>query len=245
MNSKKALPLILIVLFVALPVLAQEKSYDFGLYLGGVNYYGEVGKKKAIAPNRAFFGLIGKMNFNEKLSARATLTYMTLYADDHNAGDEYRANGRGQSLFYSFENSHIELTAGIEYTPFSFFKNSRNPIDFYVFGGIGAAYGDELYYPVSAGFEDVAAEKYGTSTRLVVPFGAGLKTFVGSKFMLGLELAPRYTTSDNFDGSHPDEPRLEPNQLPNFANNDWYTYIGITLTYRIGKGSDAYCDCTL
>ena len=44
---------------------------------------------------------------------------------------------------------------------------------------------------------------------MVIPFGAGLKTFVGSNFMLGIELSPRYTMSDNLDGSHPDAEELE------------------------------------
>jgi len=245
MRLKSLLPLSIALCINSITTFAQDKSYDIGLYLGGVNYYGEIGKKNFVAPNRAFLGIIGKMNFNEKLSARASLTYMTLYDDDRDADDGYRGTGRNNSLYYSFDNSHLELTAALEYVPFSFFKSSYNPIDFYVYGGIGAIYGDELYYPLSAGFEDVQAVKYGTRTRMIIPFGAGFKTFIGSQFMLGIELAPRYNFSDNLDGSHPDEEQLEPNQLPNFINNDWYTYIGLTLTYRIGKGGRNACYCTL
>ncbi|MFD2828706.1 DUF6089 family protein [Leeuwenhoekiella polynyae] len=236
---------ILITIITVNTLKAQKKTYDLGLYLGGVNYYGELGEKKFVAPNRATLGLIGKMNFNEKLSLRGTVTFFTLYDNDRDAADGYRGNGRNNSLYYSFENTSIEASLGFEYVPFSFFKNAQNPIAVYIHAGLGAVYNDELYYPISAGFEDVLAEKYGTRTRMVVPFGLGFKTFVGSNFMLGLELSPRYTMTDNLDGSHPDHAQLAPNKLPDFSNNDWYTFVGITLTYRLGKGNDAYCDCTL
>ena len=225
--------------------LHAQTTYDLGLYLGGVNYYGEIGKKAFVAPNRAFFGVIGKMNFTEKLSARASITYLTLADNDRDANDGFRGNGRGRDLYYSFEHTNIEGVVALEFVPFSFFKNKPNPIDFYIYGGLGAIYGDEAYYPLSTGFEYVESVVYGTRTRLTVPMGAGFKTFVGRNFMLGIELAPRYSLSDNLDGSYPDDERVEPNRLVNFENNDWYTYLGLTLTYRFGKGSNAYCDCTL
>ncbi len=223
--------------------VSAQTTYDLGLYLGGVNYYGEIGKKSFVAPNRAFVGVIGKMNFTESLSARASVTYLTLADDDRDANDGYRGNGRNRSLYYSFEHSNIEAAVALEFVPFSFFKNSGNPIDFYVYGGLGAIYSDESYYPLTGSFEDVAAVQYGNRTHLTLPMGAGLKTFVGRNFILGVELAPRYSLTDNLDGSYPDDDRFEANRLPNFEDNDWYTYLGLTLTYRFGKGSDAYCDC--
>ncbi|MAW96601.1 MULTISPECIES: DUF6089 family protein [unclassified Leeuwenhoekiella] len=229
---------------LGLHTVSAQTSYDLGLYLGGVNYYGEIGKKAFIAPNRAFFGVIGKMNFTESLSARASVTYLTLADNDRDVNGGYRA-GRGQDLYYSFEHTNIEASVGLEFVPFSFLKNSYNPIDFYIYGGVGAIYGDEAYYPLSSGFEDVQSVVYGNRTRLTIPMGAGIKTFVARNFMLGIELAPRYSLSDNLDGSYPDDERVEANRLFNFENNDWYTFIGLTLTYRFGKGSDAYCDCTL
>lgn len=237
--------IILVAILSLTTVNGQKKTYDLGLYLGGVNYYGEIGKKKFISPNRATLGVIGKMNFNEKLSLRGSVTFFTLYDDDRDSDQPYRANGRNNSLYYSFDNTSIEASVGVEYVPFSFLKNTRNPIDFYIHGGLGAVYNEELYYPLSAGNEDVVAEKYGSRTRMVIPFGAGLKTFVGSNFMLGIELSPRYTMSDNLDGSHPDAEELEANQLPDFGSNDWYTFVGLTLTYRFGKGTNGYCDCGL
>ena len=230
---------------LGLHTVSAQTTYDLGLYLGGVNYYGEIGKKAFVAPNRAFFGVIGKMNFTESLSARASVTYLTLADNDRDANDGFRGNGRNQNLYYSFEHTNIEGVVALEFVPFSFFKNKPNPIDFYIYGGVGAIYGDEAYYPLSNGFEDVESVVYGTRTRLTLPMGAGLKTFVGRNFMLGIELAPRYSLSDNLDGSFPDDERVEANRLPNFENNDWYTFIGLTLTYRFDKGSDAYCDCTL
>ncbi len=235
--------LLLCFFIVSLSSLSAQTTYDLGLYLGGVNYYGEIGKKKFIAPNRLFIGAIGKMNFTESLSARASITYLTLADNDRDANDGFRGTGRGRDLYYFFEHHNIEANVALEVVPFSFFKGTRNPVNFYIYGGVGAIYGDEAYYPLSTGFEDVESIVYGTRTRLILPFGAGLKTFVGRNLMLGLELAPRYTLNDNLDGSHPDDDRADVNRLENFENNDWYTYLGLTLTYRFGKGSDKFCEC--
>ena len=230
---------------VSSSMLVAQKSYDLGVYLGGVNYYGEVGKKVFLAPNRPLIGVIGKMNLNEKFSVRGGISYFTLSDDDRDAGDTFRGTGRNKDLYYSFENKNLEVALGFEYVVFALFKETRNPMEIYGYGGLGAVYSDEMYYPISAGMEDVEAIKYGSRTRMVIPFGVGLKMPVGSNFTLGLELTPRYSFSDNFDGSHPDNESLEANRLPNHGDTDWYTSIGLTLTYRFGKGSNTYCDCGL
>ncbi|WP_313791490.1 DUF6089 family protein [Lacinutrix neustonica] len=47
---------------------------------------------------------------------------------------------------------------------------------------------------------------------------------------------PRYTFSDEIDGSVPDaKEAVALNSFGNLNNNDWYTFTGITLTYTFGR----------
>ena len=86
MRLKSLLPLSIALCITSITTFAQDKSYDIGLYLGGVNYYGEIGKKNFVAPNRAFLGIIGKMNFNEKLREEKFIkNYFNSYASISNS----------------------------------------------------------------------------------------------------------------------------------------------------------------
>ena len=242
MNLKVCI-LVLIVIFSY--TLNAQKTYDVGLYLGGTGYVGEIGNKSFFAPNRGFFGVLGKLNFNDKIAVRGSFVYMQLHGDDRDADDGYRGFGRGKSLFYSFENRNIEGTIALEYTPFQLFSNSSLPVSPYLQAGFSVLYGDELYYPLSAGNEDVVAIDYGNQTKTAIPLGVGLKAFVSPKIQVGIEYVVHLSSTDNLDGTEPEPDVLAPNRMSYFQKNDIYNYLGLTLTYRLGKGSNDYCDCGL
>ncbi|WP_028377649.1 DUF6089 family protein [Leeuwenhoekiella sp. MAR_2009_132] len=243
MNLRVITPII--ILFLSLFTANAQKTYDIGLYLGGTNYIGEIGNKSYLAPNRGFFGVVGKLNFNEKIALRGSFTYMNLHDNDRDAKDTFRGNGRGENLYYSFDNTNLEGTLALEYTPFQLFLDSTLPISPYVYTGFSILYGDELYYPLSAGNEDVVAIDYGNKTKTAIPVGLGLKAFVSPKIQVGIEFTMHLSSTDNLDGTEPEPQELEPNRMSYFQKNDIYNYLGLTLTYRLGKGGDDYCDCNL
>ena len=225
--------------------LSAQKTYDLGLYLGGTNYVGEIGDKSFITPNSGFFGAIGKLNFNDKIAIRGSLVYMQLQDDDRDAKDNFRGGGRAKSLYYSFENRNIEGTIALEYTPFELFNIAGAPVSPYVYAGVSVLYGDELYYPMSPGNEDVVAIDYGNRTRTAIPLGIGIKSLVTPRIQIGIEFSTHLSFTDNLDGTEPDLDQLEDFRFSYFQKNDIYNYLGLTLTYRFGKGAGGYCNCGL
>ena len=55
---------------------------EIGLFLGGSNFIGDVGKTNYIAPNEATFGLIYKWNKSPRHAYRFSLIQSTLSAND-------------------------------------------------------------------------------------------------------------------------------------------------------------------
>jgi hypothetical protein len=70
-----------------------------------------------------------------------------------------------------------------------------------------------------------------------IPMTLGAKVTVGRRFVFSAEFTPRYTFTDNIDGSAPSE--LENRgAFPEFGNpnsNDWYIFAGFSLTYTFGR----------
>lgn len=84
---------------------------EFGLYLGGANFIGDVGATDYIAPNQLAIGAIYKWNRSPRHSYRVSLTFADLEGIDTNSDDPSREI-RG----FEFNNQIIELTAGVEFT---------------------------------------------------------------------------------------------------------------------------------
>jgi hypothetical protein len=56
-----------------------------------------------------------------------------------------------------------------------------------------------------------------------------------------MEVAARYTFSDELDGSVPDTKELKKLRFGNINNTDWYVFSGITLTYTFGR-NPCFCN---
>ncbi|PKG50597.1 DUF6089 family protein [Olleya sp. 1-3] len=205
---------------------------EFGLYLGGANFIGDVGATDYIAPNQLAIGAIYKWNRSPRHSYRVSLTFADLEGIDTNSDDPSREI-RG----LEFNNQIIELTAGVEFTFFDFNLHQGGFIYTpYLFSGVSAIQHDNLYYD-SLG--DVQTED-SSSIAIGIPMVVGFKALVTPNIVLALEVGARYTFSDNLDGSAPDSKELADRSFGNLNNNDWYTFTGVTLTYTFGK-NPCYC----
>ena len=70
----------------------------------------------------------------------------------------------------------------------------------------------------------------------------GYKTSFRDNIVLGLEIGARYTFTDAIDGSNPvkDKKDFDSLKFGNINSNDWYMFMGITLTYTFGQ-KPCYC----
>src|SRR6186713_1250783 len=86
---------------------------ELGVFLGGSNFIGDVGKTNYISPNELAIGIIYKWNKSPRHSYRFSYMQSTISGNDLDSEVPGR-NLRG----YSFKNNIKELTAGMEFNFF-------------------------------------------------------------------------------------------------------------------------------
>jgi hypothetical protein len=211
-------------------IAAQAQIHEFGVFIGGSNFIGDVGPTTYVAPNKLALGLLYKWNKSPRHAYRASFTQSNITSNDSDSKEAGR-NQRG----YRFENTVKELSLGLEFNFFDFnLHDMRNKITPYLYSGITYFRHDKLY--IFSG----ETREYGRSGTFAIPFNVGVKSNITPNFIIAAELGTRYTLSDNLDGSNPKDKELKPLQFGNINNNDWYVFSGITLTYTFGN-KPCYC----
>ncbi len=207
--------IVFIILFFSFSGSVFSQINEAGIFLGGSNYIGDIGRTNFIYPNSFAIGGIYKWNLHPHYSLRATYIYSKISGKDSQSNNSFR---KYRDL--SFSNDIHELAVGIEY---HFFK--------YSLGKTGYTHTPYL-------FVEGGAVNYGTlddqrSFNFSMPFGAGYKTILAPNIGIAIETGFRYTFKDDIDGYpfNPDDPNIQIN--PN--NNDWYVFTGITLVFAFGR----------
>ena len=203
---------------------------EFGVFLGGSNYIGDVGSTTYIAPNEPALGILYKWNKSPRHAYRFSYTQSKISANDLDSKEAGRYL-RG----YQFENNIKELAAGLEFNFFEFnLHESKNKTTPYVFSGLSYVHYDSLYIENGVTKSD---SNHGT---VAIPMIVGIKSNITPNFIIGLEVGARYTFADDIDGSNPTNDNLENLRFGNLNNNDWYVFSGLTLTYTFGN-TPCYC----
>jgi len=218
---------------LACSFLGNSQTYEIGGFLGGSNYIGDVGKMSYVAPNSVAFGGIFKWNRSERHSFRGSIIVSDISADDADS-PEARRNERG----YNFNNTILEFSAGLEFTFWEFNLHSGYPQTTpYLYTGLTYFRFDALYN------DGNVIKKYDSAGSLAIPMVIGVKTSIGTRFVLGFEVGARYTFTDGLDGSVPagDLGDKEALYFGNVNSDDWYVFTGATLTVTFGR-KPCYCN---
>lgn len=222
----------ILVVFTALTTSAQ--TYEIGGFVGGANYIGDIGKTNYIAPSDFAFGGIFKWNRSPRHSFRGSIIAAGISGDDTKSS-EPRREERG----YSFKNTVLEFSAGLEFTFWEFSMYSGQPQSTpYLYTGLTYFRYKNLYKR----FDDEFVEDSKAGT-MAIPMVVGYKTTLGTNMVLGFEIGARYTFTDNLDGSNP-VGDLKDDEFLKFGNtnsDDWYVFSGITLTVTFGR-KPCYCN---
>lgn len=157
-------------------------------------------------------GPIYRYNFEPRNSIRLHVFYYTLHADDRDFSDPMNMLRNA-----SFEGNYIDAAALYEFN-FLPYKTTHRKYNrtFYLSGGIGYS------FVISS---DVPSVNY-----ITVPVGLGYKLNLTKKLAAGAELTLRKTFTDLIDGV---ENIYIEGDKHLFGNNDWYTFAGIFITYKI------------
>ena len=198
---------------------------ELGVFVGGVNYIGDVGPTTYIAPNEPAIGVIYKWNRSPRHAYRFSYTQGSLTSKDIDSDVPSRYE-RG----FSFENKVKEFSAGLEFNFMDFdLHDSKTKVSPYVYSGVSYFIYDEIYILGNTSYVD-----YQSST-FAIPMVVGIKGRFFQNFVFGAEIGFRYTFTDNLDGSNPENDNFETLRFGNLNSNDWYVFTGLTLTYTFGK----------
>ncbi|MFH6995613.1 DUF6089 family protein [Flavobacterium sp. FlaQc-48] len=205
---------------------------EIGVFLGGSNFVGDVGKTTYIAPEKLAFGILYKWNKSPRHAYRFSYTQSTVAGNDLDSKETGR-NQRG----YSFENDIKELSAGLEFNFFDFnLHDYHTKVTPYIYSGLNYFLYDQLYRFKTS--PNVTYSK--NSSSFAIPIILGIKSNVTPHFVIGAEVGARYTFTDDIDSSNPNTKNTNIFQFGNLNNNDWYIFSGITLTYTFGQ-KPCYC----
>lgn len=215
--------------FVGNTVFGQ--IHEVGIFAGGSNFVGDVGKETHISPDSPAFGLIYKWNRSTRHAWRFSATYSNLKIDDSKSESTAR-----QQRDYALRNKVTELSAGLEFNFFEFnLHNLGFKITPYVYTGVNYFWYDNMYF--SSG---VARKEANKGSNFSIPMTVGIKFNLNQSWVLGLESGARYTFADDIDGSNPVSSKYEHLQFGNINSKDWYVFTGFTLTYTFGR-NPCYC----
>jgi hypothetical protein len=196
--------------------VSYAQRYEVGVFVGGNNVIGDVGSTYFVSPNSYTLGGLFKWNVHDRLALRGN-AYVSLV---HSSYSESRFPYHNSGFSDNTGVANAELIAEWNFQSFDLRKkNARAP---YMFMGLGGL----LIPKIKKDGDGYIDDGYGTS--LSIPFGVGYKYAITRSWVLAADLSFRYSFSDNLDHS------MDKN-IGNLDSNDWFTTIGLTLTYVFGR----------
>ena len=211
---------LLIFFLGSLPILGHTQKYtDFGIFGGTTTYYGDINQDKVFYSPGYAAGLLTRYNINRRHSVRFNAYYGSFTGSDYDFSEQYTP----QRNKVSFSTQLVNLALQWEFNYLSFITGEeKKASSAYLTMGLG--------YSIIMG-SSVSGSPYQAKNHFNVPFGLGYKINFSKKWAAGAEIGLRKTFNDRIDGV------VNPlgNNLIN--NNDWYTFAGIFITYKIFKYS--------
>jgi len=252
-----------IVLFFVASESHAQKGWEVGGWLGTSLYYGDLNNQVNFSSPGLAGGLLGKWNFNSRVSLRGSLNYGRISADDADADNNFNRNRN-----LNFYSDIFDLTTGIEfnflehirgskfetYSPFIFaglsiFRyNPKTELDgvtysLQEFGTEGQDIGEE-YFLMSAGYTLGAGFKWDVSSDLTFAAEFTVRRVftdylddVSTTFpnLARLDAVRGPTAVSLSDRSLQDGIAIEGRQRGNSADNDRYTFLSFSLTKFFGR----------
>jgi hypothetical protein len=190
--------------------LSGQRSADYGIFGGVSSYMGDINTNRLFYSPLPAGGLFYRYNLHPRQSIRTNLFIGGIRANDLDFKNSFQT-----SRAASFSGLVGEWAVQFEFNflPYSTQGRKWNYTP-YIAGGAGLAFINT------------------TSLNLepVIPFSLGFKVNIHKNLGLEAEYGFRKTFYDNFDGL---TDLTDPSQRPWLHNNDWYSFAGISFTWKI------------
>jgi hypothetical protein len=200
---------LLLFLFVSHSLSGQRKA-DYGVFGGVSSYIGDINPGRLLYSPLPAGGVFYRLNLNPREALRTNIFIGGIRANDLDFKNAFQ-----QARGASFSGSVGEWAVQFEFNFFPYStQGKRWNLTPYFAGGAGIA------------FINTASFTYVP----VIPFSFGFKINVFKNVGLEAEYGFRKTFYDNFDGL---KDLVAPSDLGSIHNNDWYTFTGIAVTWKI------------
>lgn len=198
----------------------SQKKADIGLMIGGATYIGDVNLETPFHMPRPAIKAFYRRNIHTRLAVRGNIGYSQI------AGDDSRSDFGYQTLrSQSFQRSILETSGFVE---FNFLKFEQSPRYKYISPYIGAGFGVMM---IDFTFAKNVIENF------TIPFGVGLKIGLNDRFAVGFEYTINKTFRDDIDKIedwlYTSSGNYALKQRANPQNDDWFTFFGIFLSYKL------------
>jgi len=254
-NAKKVVGLFVFVFINSVYTFGQRQ--EFGALFGGTYYLGDLNPGRQFSLTRIAIGGMYRYNFNQHLAARVAVFYGSVEGND--ALFNYNLN---RNLRFVSDILEASGQLEINFVPFTA-GNFQTPVTPFIFAGGGIVRFDPMAQILDNGIlrwtslPDLHTE--GVSYTLLtfnILFGGGVKFNINHRLTGSIEWGMRLTGTDYLDDvstMYPDLTHLPPGDprrhlsdpsLSNAGqntgflrgnpnNNDWYSFAGFGLTFKI------------
>jgi hypothetical protein len=190
--------------------LSGQRNSDYGIFGGVSSYIGDINPGRLLYSPLPAGGFFYRLNLNPREALRTNIFIGGIRANDLDFNNAFQ-----QARKASFSGTVGEWALQFEFNFFPYStQGKRWNFTPYFAGGAGIAFINTVsftYVPV-------------------IPFSFGFKINVFKNVGLEAEYGFRKTFYDNFDGL---KDLVAPSGLGFINNNDWYTFTGIAVTWKM------------
>ncbi len=195
---------VLLILVFSFAVIKAQRNDNIGIFAGTSYYYGDINPDRLFYSPGLAVGGIFRYNFNKRYAFRLNGYFTRLSGDPDDFSDMVHDIVPSDA----FNRYIFDASCQMEFNFFPHIPTIKKwDYTTYISGGVG-------YVSVS----DIP---------VTIPFGVGVKLTVTNAICTGIEWSFRKTFNDIIDGT-----RNPTNINSVIHNNDWYSFLGIFVTYK-------------
>jgi opacity protein-like surface antigen len=205
-------PLLTGLLLIGCNSAFSQRNANVGIFGGAAYYLGDINPSRHFYRPKMSLGLLYRYNVNTRYAFRASATYAQLSGSDTDFPRILHPDRPVSPA--SFKTSLVDLAVQVEFNFLPYTPGIAN-LNYtpYITTGISGAL--------------IVSTTESSVNLISLPFGMGVKLNVSKRVTAGAEWTFRKSFNDRLDGLE------NPSGVYSVLhNNDWYSFIGVFITYK-------------